>query len=389
MLATDVLADTARWHVEPADNLPWLQSLPEGGCSLTLTSPPYETARRYGQLAFRKRGQEWVDWMAPRVVAMCRATQGLVCVNMAGQLQDSSYSPVVEWLVADLTRNHGLVCGPAPYCYFRFSIPGSGGKHYHRRDWEPVYCFARPECLPLAWSNNTACGHPPKWAPGGEMSNRLSDGTRVNQWGRTGGSESGGSQGADGKRQRKSRPSHQIVSTDAATGNLFGQETPSTRLVSPDGRVKRRTPQVTTGADGSVVERDDAWYDPPAIANPGNVVRESYDAEQVRALFEDLVTGRIDSGDVLRCLVGGSQMGSALAHQSEAPFSEKLASFFVRSYAPPGSIVCDPFCGSGTTGAVAVRLGRRFLGCDLRPNQVAIASQRISAETPDLFGGQT
>ena len=25
----------------------------------------------------------------------------------------------------------------------------------------------------LPWSDNTACGHPPKWAPGGEMSHRL------------------------------------------------------------------------------------------------------------------------------------------------------------------------------------------------------------------------
>ena len=35
------------------------------------------------------------------------------------------------------------------------------------------------------------------------------------------------------------------------------------------------------------------------------------------------------------------------------------------SAAPVPAIVCDPFCGSGTTGAVAQRLGRSFVGLDL------------------------
>jgi hypothetical protein len=162
------------WRLDCGDNLPWLESLPAGYASLTLTSPPYTDARTYG-IAFKLSGQTWVDWLVPRVVQMARVTDGLVCVNMAGPVRDHRYSPVVEWLVADLTRHHGLVCGPAPYAYFRIGIPGSGGPNYHRRDWEPVYCFARPECLPLKFSDNTAMGHPPKWAPGGEMSNRLSD----------------------------------------------------------------------------------------------------------------------------------------------------------------------------------------------------------------------
>lgn len=97
----------------------------------------------------------------------------------------------------------------------------------------------------------------------------------------------------------------------------------------------------------------------PAIANPGNV---------------------IDCG-----VVGGGHMGNDLAHENEAPFPEDLVTFFVRSFCPPGGIVCDPFSGSGTTGAVAVREGRRFIGCDLRPSQVALARKRISGETPSLF----
>lgn len=335
------------------DNLPWLESLPTGCASLCLTSPPYEAARSYG-VGFRLAGQQWVDWMIPRVVQMARVTAGLVVINMAGQVRDGTYHPVVEWLVTDLTRYHGLVCGPAPYVYFRFGIPGSGSKRYHRRDWEPVYCFARPEALPLAWSDNTAMGHPPKWAPGGEMSNRLSDGSRVNQWG--GHDTSASQRRQNGTRQRPGRPSHKVI-----TRQREGQHS-----------------------------QESTEYSSPVRANPGNVVREVYDAEEVRQLLAQFATRDIEHGDVIRCLVGGVQMGSRLAHESEAPFSERLAEFFVKSYAPPGSVVLDPFCGSGTSGAVAVSHGRNFLGCDIRESQVRVARSRIGAVTPALpFDGVT
>ena len=45
---------------------------------------------------------------------------------------------------------------------------------------------------------------------------------------------------------------------------------------------------------------------------------------------------------------------------------------------PVGCIVLDPFAGSGTTGAVAVKHGRRFIGIDLNPKYIAeIAEKRV------------
>jgi DNA modification methylase len=61
----------------------------------------------------------------------------------------------------------------------------------------------------------------------------------------------------------------------------------------------------------------------------------------------------------------------------EAPFAEDLAEFFVRSFCPPGGVVCDPFCGSGTTLKVAVACGGRALGCDVRPSQVELTRRRV------------
>jgi DNA modification methylase len=86
---------------------------------------------------------------------------------------------------------------------------------------------------------------------------------------------------------------------------------------------------------------------------------------------------RVNPGNVIRCVVGGGKMGSNLAHENEAPFPESLAEFMVRSFCPPGGVVLDPFCGSGTVGAVCIKTGRKFVGMDVRQSQIDLTRRRI------------
>lgn len=46
----------------------------------------------------------------------------------------------------------------------------------------------------------------------------------------------------------------------------------------------------------------------------------------------------------------------------------------------PGGLVLDPFAGSGTTGVVAVRHGRQFVGIELSPTYAEMARKRIASE---------
>ncbi len=68
------------------------------------------------------------------------------------------------------------------------------------------------------------------------------------------------------------------------------------------------------------------------------------------------------------------------AHHSTFPTA--LVDPCVRAGCPDGGIVLDPFCGSGTTGVVAVRHGRDFVGIELNPEFAEMARKRITAEAP-------
>lgn len=60
-----------------------------------------------------------------------------------------------------------------------------------------------------------------------------------------------------------------------------------------------------------------------------------------------------------------------------ATFPEELVSRCVLSGCPDGGTVLDPFAGSGTTLAVAARLNRHAVGCELNPEYVRLARKRV------------
>ena len=67
-------------------------------------------------------------------------------------------------------------------------------------------------------------------------------------------------------------------------------------------------------------------------------------------------------------------------HPTQKP--EALLARVILSASRPGDLVLDPFCGTGTTGAVAKRLGRRFIGIERDAAYAAAAEERIAAVEP-------
>jgi modification methylase len=67
-------------------------------------------------------------------------------------------------------------------------------------------------------------------------------------------------------------------------------------------------------------------------------------------------------------------------HPTQKP--EALLARVILAASQPDDLVLDPFCGTGTTGAVARRLRRRFIGVERESDYAAAAERRIAATEP-------
>jgi len=77
-----------------------------------------------------------------------------------------------------------------------------------------------------------------------------------------------------------------------------------------------------------------------------------------------------------------SQAYEATGFPTQKP--EELLDRIIRIASNPGDLVFDCFMGSGTTQAVALRLGRRFIGADINLGAVQIATKRLLTLAAEL-----
>jgi DNA modification methylase len=63
-----------------------------------------------------------------------------------------------------------------------------------------------------------------------------------------------------------------------------------------------------------------------------------------------------------------------------ATYPEELITPCILAGSREGGIVLDPFMGSGTTAVTAVKLLRKYIGCEINPEYIKIAEERIASE---------
>jgi modification methylase len=106
----------------------------------------------------------------------------------------------------------------------------------------------------------------------------------------------------------------------------------------------------------------------------------TFNYEAMKALNEEL---QMRSDWHLPICSGGERLKDAngdKAHSTQKP--EALLHRVLLASTNAGDVVLDPFFGSGTTGAVAKRLGRHFIGIEREPNYAQLARKRIAAVVP-------
>lgn len=103
---------------------------------------------------------------------------------------------------------------------------------------------------------------------------------------------------------------------------------------------------------------DSYFFDPPRV--PATSVRMKGQSKKAT--------------DVLDVPAINNMAGERTGYPTQKPLA--LLELLIKACCPPGGIVLDPCCGSGTTLVAAARLGRSYLGIDASPEAVTIAHKR-------------
>ena len=107
--------------------------------------------------------------------------------------------------------------------------------------------------------------------------------------------------------------------------------------------------------------------------------RYTFNYESMKALNDDV---QMRSDWTLPICNGGERIKveGNKAHPTQKP--EALLARVLIAASNPGDLILDPFFGSGTTGTVARKLHRRFIGIEREENYIRIARERIANTTP-------
>jgi modification methylase len=107
--------------------------------------------------------------------------------------------------------------------------------------------------------------------------------------------------------------------------------------------------------------------------------RYTFNYRAMKALNDEL---QMRSDWVIPICSGGERVKTdgVKAHPTQKP--EALLYRVLLACTNPGDVVLDPFFGTGTTGAVARRLGRQWIGIEREKKYVKVAQERIAATLP-------
>jgi modification methylase len=114
-------------------------------------------------------------------------------------------------------------------------------------------------------------------------------------------------------------------------------------------------------------------------ASMGEKARYTFNYRAMKTLNDELQM----RSDWLIPICGGQERlkkGGHKVHPTQKP--EALLYRILLACSNPGDVVLDPFFGTGTTGAVAKRLGRHFIGIEREDGYIAAAKERIEMALP-------
>ncbi len=186
--------------------------------------------------------------------------------------------------------------------------------------------------------------------------------------------------GGYGRRQlvaNDSRTGHTILGdkdlrawSDCATAAPRVLRAPAWLVFFCAPRRRNEAENIAIGAGFSAVG-EFVWEKPPGL---GYTIRYSHETAVVHSL------GKAKANHTGLSVLRGERSERAMAERHPHEKPESVMAHLVVFASGPDQIILDPFCGSGTTGVAALRLGRRFIGIEKNEKHVTTARARLRAE---------
>ncbi len=143
--------------------------------------------------------------------------------------------------------------------------------------------------------------------------------------------------------------------------------------------------QFTQGYEGQAIKD----YAGTGAQNPSDVKRRIVDKQRGHGRRHAGFNDRWDAMEKDKQQASGANKRSVWTVATQpypeahfATFPEALIKPCILAGSRVGDTVLDPFTGSGTTGVVAIRRQRSFVGCELNAEYVALARRRIGGVAP-------
>ena len=318
------------------DCITGMQQLPDGCVDLAFADPPFNIGYDYDEYDDRKAADEYLKWSQQWIAEVVRV------LKPDGTFWLAIGDEYAAELKVQMTREHALTCRSWVIWYYTFGV---NCKHKFSRSHAHLFYMVKdrerftfnaldpqvrvPSARQLVYADKRA-----------NPQGRLPDDTWIiapRVEGRESRVESQRSEGGD---RRSGEPG--ASATGVHHSPLTTHHSPPTTINIPrasllhEGWVLR--PQDVPAAFGA---GEDVWYFP-----------------RVNGTFKE------------RAGWHGCQM------------PEQLLARIIRACSHEGELVLDPFCGSGTTAAVAKKLGRQYVTFEMSKDYAARATERLEKITP-------
>mgnify|MGYP002770478210 FL=1 len=371
-------------YIYNGDALEILKQLPSESIDMCITSPPYWNMRDYGvdgQLGNEETFEEYLDKLQKIFNEIYRILKkkGSCYVNIGDVYCNHNSVGVKKQSLLCLPDrfkinmvNNGWLCRNEIIWHKPNAMPSSAKTRFNN-DYEKMFFFTKDDLYYFETQYEKA-----KTSKKSTKSNSKIKSNNNSKY-LSDEQEKSVRQGMSKSRGNKIIEVRKYLPTQEYFVNFIRRTKIKDLISFVDGRIKKTTIE-------HWYRRDVKGFSYPTVTD-WNIVSEflNDNTEEFNVINYGLTTIDYETDDINKNLDKGrikravwSINTKPLKERHFAPFPQELVETPIKASCPEGGIVIDPFIGSGTSGLVAKKLGRHYVGIEINDDSIKLANKRIN-----------